>query len=77
MNNKSTHLDLNGRTALITGATSGIGKATALALARHGARVLVSGRDAIRGDSVVAAIRAEDGVADFLQADLGDAVSTR
>jgi NAD(P)-dependent dehydrogenase (short-subunit alcohol dehydrogenase family) len=77
MNNKSTHLDLNGRTALITGATSGIGKATALALARHGARVLVSGRDAIRGDSVVAAIRAEDGVADFLQADLGDADSTR
>ena len=77
MNNNTSHLDLKGRTALVTGATSGIGKATALTLARRGARVLVSGRDAPRGQSVVAAIRAEDGVADFLQADLGDADSTR
>ena len=77
MNNNSTAQDLNGRTALVTGATSGIGKATALALARRGARVLVSGRDEARGRSVVAAIRAEDGVADFLQAELNDADSTR
>ena len=77
MNYKNVPLDLKGRTALITGATSGIGKATALALARRGARVLVSGRDTARGQSVVAAIRAEDGVADFLQAELDDADSTR
>lgn len=77
MNNHSSHLDLEGRTALITGATSGIGKATALALARRGARVLVSGRDAARGQAVVAAIRAENKVADFLQAKLDDADSTR
>jgi NAD(P)-dependent dehydrogenase (short-subunit alcohol dehydrogenase family) len=77
MNSNSTSQDLNGRTALVTGATSGIGKATALALARRGARVLVSGRDEVRGRSVVAAIRAEDGVADFLQAELDDADSTR
>jgi len=77
MNNNSPSQDLNGRTALVTGATSGIGKAAALALARRGARVLVSGRDEARGRSVVAAIRAEDGVADFLQAELNDADSTR
>ena len=77
MNRNSTYRDLEGRTALITGATSGIGKATALALARRGARVLISGRDAARGHAVVAAIKAEDGVADFLPAELDDADSTR
>jgi NAD(P)-dependent dehydrogenase (short-subunit alcohol dehydrogenase family) len=77
MNSNGTIRDFNGRTALVTGGTSGIGKATALALARRGARVLISGRDAVRGQSVVAAIRAEDGVADFLQAELDDAESTR
>jgi NAD(P)-dependent dehydrogenase (short-subunit alcohol dehydrogenase family) len=69
--------NLIGHTALVTGGNSGIGKATAFALARHGARVLVSGRDATRGESVVAAIRAEGGTADFLQADLHDAASAR
>jgi NAD(P)-dependent dehydrogenase (short-subunit alcohol dehydrogenase family) len=38
-------VDLTGKTALVTGATSGIGKATALALAAAGAVVAVSGRD--------------------------------
>ncbi len=72
-----SHQDLIGSTALVTGATSGIGKATALALGRRGARVLVSGRDAERGQAVVAAIRADGGKADFLQAELGDAESAR
>ena len=39
------HLDLTGRTALVTGAARGLGKAIALRLAENGARVLISGRD--------------------------------
>jgi NAD(P)-dependent dehydrogenase (short-subunit alcohol dehydrogenase family) len=74
MNNNT---DLLGSTALVTGATSGIGKATALALARRGALVLVSGRDEKRGEAVVAAIRAEGGEAAFIRADLRDAESAR
>jgi NAD(P)-dependent dehydrogenase (short-subunit alcohol dehydrogenase family) len=69
--------DLAGTTALVTGATSGIGRAAAVLLARRGAHVLVSGRDAERGDAVVAEIRAAGGKADFVAADLADAASVR
>jgi NAD(P)-dependent dehydrogenase (short-subunit alcohol dehydrogenase family) len=72
-----TSTDLAGTTALVTGATSGIGRATAVLLARRSAHVLVSGRDAGRGDAVVAAIRAAGGKADFIAADLADVASVR
>jgi NAD(P)-dependent dehydrogenase (short-subunit alcohol dehydrogenase family) len=72
-----TSTDLAGTTALVTGATSGIGRAAALSLARRGAHVLVSGRDAVRGDAVVAEIRSAGGKADFIAADLADASSVR
>jgi NAD(P)-dependent dehydrogenase (short-subunit alcohol dehydrogenase family) len=72
-----TSADLAGSTALITGATSGIGRATALSLARCGARVIASGRDTARGEAVVTAIRSAGGKADFLPADLGDAGCVR
>ncbi|MGQ0845196.1 MAG: SDR family NAD(P)-dependent oxidoreductase [Sporichthyaceae bacterium] len=68
---------LSGSTALVTGATSGIGKATALHLAELGAHVLVSGRDVRRGEAVVATIRAEGGKADFLAADLTEIAGAR
>jgi NAD(P)-dependent dehydrogenase (short-subunit alcohol dehydrogenase family) len=64
--------DLDGLSALVTGATSGIGKAASEELARHGADVVVHGRDAGRGAEVVDSIIAGGGRARFTAGDLGD-----
>jgi len=69
--------DLIGSTALITGATSGIGRAAARSLAERGAHVIVSGRSPERGEAVVAEIRAAGGKADFVATDLRDAGGVR
>ena len=69
--------DFSGKTALITGSTSGIGRATAVTLAARGAHVIVSGRDTERGETTVRAIREEGGTADFVAAELGDTASIR
>ena len=61
---------LEGLTALVTGATSGIGRAVAEEFGRLGAEVIVHGRDIVRADDVVHAILAEGGRARFLVADL-------
>ena len=62
---------LNGKTALVTGASRGIGRATALALAKAGAHVLVHyGRGAKEADAVVAEIREAGGRAEAVTADL-------
>ncbi|HZX01453.1 SDR family oxidoreductase [Kribbella sp.] len=68
---------LDGSTALVTGGNSGIGRAIALDLAKHGAHVIVSGRDAARAEDVVAAIRENGGKADFVAANLTDEASAR
>jgi NAD(P)-dependent dehydrogenase (short-subunit alcohol dehydrogenase family) len=64
--------DLEGISALVTGATSGIGRAAAEELGRHGAEVVVHGRDAARGSAVIDAITAQGGRARFVAADLSD-----
>jgi 3-oxoacyl-[acyl-carrier protein] reductase len=63
--------DLVSRTALVTGASRGIGRATALALAKAGARVIVHyGNSAKQADSLVTEIREAGGQADAVKADL-------
>ena len=69
--------ELSGTTALVTGGTSGIGRETAIALAGLGAHVVLSGRDAARGEEAVSRIRESGGKADFVAADLTDAASAR
>ena len=64
-------------TALITGATSGIGRAVADKLAQAGIHVMVVGRNVQRGEKTIAEIRAAGGKADFISSDLRDAASAR
>lgn len=61
-------MELRGKTALVTGGTSGIGRVTARLLARAGAEVVITGRDRQRGENAVA----EDGLARFVPADLSE-----
>ena len=67
----------NPLTALITGGTSGIGRATAKKLAKLGIHALVVGRNTKRGDKTLAEIHASGGKADFISSDLGNASSAR
>jgi NAD(P)-dependent dehydrogenase (short-subunit alcohol dehydrogenase family) len=67
--------DLHGLRALVTGATSGLGRAIASQLARDGADVTVHGRDATRGVQAVEEIQLQGGRAHFVAADLADAAS--
>ncbi|MDT5260142.1 MAG: hypothetical protein QOD10_5222 [Mycobacterium sp.] len=69
--------DLEGKVALVTGATSGIGEAAAVQLAAQGATVIVHGRDASRGAAVVAVIENAGGSARFVGAELGEPAEAR
>ena len=65
-------MNLEQQRALVTGATSGIGRAVALKLAEAGAEVVGAGRDQARGAATVAAIDDAGGRASFIAADLND-----
>ncbi len=69
---------MGGKVALVTGGTSGIGKATAMALAAMGADVVVVGRDRERGEGAAAEIRAQTGArVDLALADLASQAGVR
>ncbi len=67
-----TVFDLKGRTALVTGASRGIGRAAALLLARQGARVVLAARNEELLDEVAGAVRANGGDAHPMALDLAD-----
>jgi len=67
--------DLAGKTALVTGASRGIGASTAALLARFGAHVIVSSRKQDACEAVVASIRDGGGTATAIAAHIGDAAS--
>ena len=65
-------MSLNSKTALVTGATAGIGRAIAKQLAAEGAEVIIHGRNAVRAEEVVTEITNAGGSARFIGADLAD-----
>jgi NAD(P)-dependent dehydrogenase (short-subunit alcohol dehydrogenase family) len=71
--------DMTGKTVVVTGATSGIGVETAVALAGAGARVVITGRDRARGEAAVEDIKRRSGsqMVALVVFDLGDLSSVR
>ena len=70
-------MKMDGKTVLITGSTDGVGRYVAAKLAAAGAKVLIHGRDAARGKSLLDEINAPGGEAVFYQADLSSLSEAR
>jgi NAD(P)-dependent dehydrogenase (short-subunit alcohol dehydrogenase family) len=71
-------MNMDGKTALVTGSTDGVGRYVAAKLAAAGAKVLLHGRDVTRGNALAEEIkRAGHGEAAFYQADLSSLADTR
>lgn len=69
--------DFNGKIALVTGGTSGIGKATAAAFVRAGARVVVTGRDEAKGRQTAQELNADREAFEFVRTDVANPASIR
>ena len=65
--------ELHGKTAIVTGGTSGIGRDTAILFAKSGAKVVVAGRREAEGQETIELIRAADGEALFVKTDVSKA----
>ena len=68
---------LDGKVAVVTGSTSGMGRATAILFAREGAKVMVTGRNEERAKAVVNQIKKEGFIADYVIVDMTDIKSVR
>jgi NAD(P)-dependent dehydrogenase (short-subunit alcohol dehydrogenase family) len=65
-------ISISDKIVLVTGGTSGIGKAAAIALARKGAIVIICGRDIKAGEVVTHEIKHQNGISEFVKADISD-----
>ena len=70
-------MDFNGKVAVITGAGNGIGRATALAFAKAGAKLVLVDRDAAAGEAALGIIRQQGGEARFVAADVTRSAEVR
>jgi len=70
-------MDFTGKVAVVTGAANGIGRATALAFAKSGAKVVVVDRDAAGGEATAGIIRQQGGEARFVAADVTKSADVR
>jgi NAD(P)-dependent dehydrogenase (short-subunit alcohol dehydrogenase family) len=71
------NFDFTGQTVLVTGATSGLGRATAQLFAEQGASVVATGRDHRRGDELISQIAGIGGKGQFIPADLSSLSAVR
>jgi NAD(P)-dependent dehydrogenase (short-subunit alcohol dehydrogenase family) len=68
---------LKDKSIIVTGASSGIGRAASLILAKAGARLTLADRDVVGGEETLALIRDAGGIADFVQADMASEASVQ